>query len=112
MDQEYLGRSGDLGGYRIEVGEDRVRVLKDGVVVLDHAVPPHGERSIGAFVAGAAELRLAWGRLPDGDEMIAISDAAAAAEGAPSYVVNITDEDLSGWGHGGGLLGSPDASDA
>lgn len=44
---EYLGRSGNVGGYRVEVGENRVRVLKDGVAVIDYAVPPLGGESIG-----------------------------------------------------------------
>jgi len=104
VEQEYLGRTGDVGGYHLEVGEDRVRVLKDGVAVLDHAVPPHGGRSIGRFVAEAGDLRLAWGRLPEGDEVIAISDAAAGTDEALTYVVNISDEALSGWGHGTRLL--------
>ena len=111
MEQEYLGRSGDVGGYRMEVGEDRVRVLKEGVVVLDHEVPPHGGRSIGQFVAAARDLRLAWGRLPDGDEVIVISDAADGTDEATSYTVNITDEGLSGWGHGTGLLAATDTAD-
>src|SRR3712207_7032260 len=94
--EESLGRSGSLGGYRLEVGEDRVRVLKDGVSVLDHAVPRHDGTSIGRFVAAAGDLRLAWGRLPDGDEVIVISDAADGTDEALSYAVNITDEGLSG----------------
>ena len=108
--EEYLGRSGSLGGYRLEVGDDRVRVLKDGVTVLDHAVPDHDGTSIGQFVAGAGDLRLAWGRLPDGDDVIVISDAADGTDEALSYTVNITDEGLSGWGHGTGLLAAADAS--
>ena len=108
--EEYLGRSGSLGGYRLEIGEDRVRVLKGDVTILDHAAPPHGGRSIGAFVADAKDLRLAWGRLPDGDEVIVISDAADGTDEALSYTVNITDEGLSGWGHGTGLLAAADAS--
>ena len=108
--EEYLGRSGSLGGYRLEVGEDRVRVLKDDVVVLDHEVPPHDGTSIGRFVAGARDLRLAWGRLPDGDEVIVVSDAADGTDAALSYTVNITDEALSGWGRGTGLLAAADSS--
>ena len=106
--EDYLGRSGDVGGYRLEVGEDRVRVLKEGVVVLDHHVPPHRGRSIGRFVENAADLRLAWGRLPDGDEVIVISDTADGTDEATSYAVNITDEGLSGWGHGTGLIAAAD----
>ena len=111
MEREYLGRSGDVGGYRLEVEDDRLRVLKEGVVVLDHVVPPHAGRSIGRFVAEAGDLRLAWGRLPVGDEAIAISDAAAGTDEALSYVVNIGDPGLSGWGHGLGLLAAAETEE-
>ena len=111
MEQEYLGRSGDVGGYRMEVGEDRVRVLKEGVVVLDHQVPSHGGTSVGQFVAAAKDLRLTWGRLPDGDEVIVISEAADGTDEALSYTLNVTDEGLSGWGRATGLLAAADATD-
>ena len=109
--EEYPGRSGSLGGYRLEVAEDRVRVLEEGVVVLDHLVPGHDGTSIGQFVAAAKDLRLTWGRLPDGDEVIVISEAADGIDEALSYTVNVTDEGLSGWGSATGLLAAADATD-
>ena len=109
--EEYLGGSGDVGGYRLEVGEDRVRVLKGDAVVVDHEVPPHDGLTIGRFVAGAGDLRLAWGRLPDGDEVIVISDAADGTDEGLSYTVNIGQEGLSGWGRWIGLLAAADAAE-
>ena len=93
---EYLGRSGDVGGYRLVVEEDRVVATKEGVTVVDHEVPRRGGLSIGRFVADATELNLDWTRLPDGDEAIVIADAGGGATGL-AYVLNLTDEALSGW---------------
>ena len=92
---EYIGRSGYVGGYRLVVGEDRVHVVKDGVTILDHPVPPHQGVNIGQFVAQARDLRVGWGRLPTGDEVIAVFDDANHGLG---YVIDLTDETLSGWG--------------
>ena len=107
--QEYIGRSGYLGGYRLLVGGDRVRVLKEDVVILDHQAPPYDSLSIGQFVAQAEDLRLAWGRLPDGDEVIVVSDAAQGTDVGLSYTINIRQEALSGWGRGVGLVAAADA---
>lgn len=104
MDQEYVGRSGDAGGYQVEIGDDRVRVLKDRVEVFGRPVEPHAGRSIGEFVAAAGRLHLTWGRQPEGDEVVAISDAADQRENAPRFVVNVSDPDLSGWSTVPGLI--------
>ena len=109
MDQEYVGRSGDVGGYQVEIGDDRVRVLKDRVEVFGRPIEPHDGRSIGEFVASAGRLHLTWGRQPEGDEVVVISDADDPREDAPRFVINITAPDLSGWTTVPGLLaGLPD----
>ena len=92
---EYIGRSGYVGGYRLVVGEDRVHIVKDGVTILDHPVPTHQGVNIGQFVAQARDLRVGWGRLPTGDEVIAVFDDANHDLG---YLIDLTDEALSGWG--------------
>ena len=115
---EYIGRSGYVGGYRLVVGEDRVHVVKDGVTILDHPVPRHHGVSIDQFVAQAKDLRVGWGRLPTGHEVIALFDDADHDLG---YVIDLTDEALSGWGEvpaswltvaelGGAGGATPDAS--
>ena len=107
MDQDYVGRSGDVGGYQVEIGDERVRVLKDRVEVFGRLVEPHAGRSIGEFVAGAGKLHLTWGRQSEGDEVVVISDASDPREDAPRFVVNVTDPDLSGWTTVPGLLPEP-----
>ena len=92
---EYVGRSGHIGGYQVVVSEDRIRVLKGGVAVADQPVPPLNGRSIGRFAAEAADLRVGWGRLPTGDEMIAIFDGR---QPRLAYTVNLQDPAFSGWG--------------
>ncbi len=92
---EYIGRSGYVGGYRLLVSDDRIRVIKDGVPVVDHLVPPLDGASIRDFVAGAERLRAGWGRLPTGDEVVSVFDDGDRHLG---YVVDLTDETLSGWG--------------
>ena len=116
---EYIGRSGYVGGYRLVVGENRVQVIKDGVV-LDHPVPARRGVDVGGFVARARDLRVGWGRLPTGDEVIAVFDDADHDLG---YVIDLTDEALSGWGEvpasrltvtelGGAGSATPDASES
>jgi hypothetical protein len=107
VDQDYVGRSGDVGGYQVEIGDDRVRVLKDRVEVFGRPVKPHGGRSIGAFVADAGKLHLTWGRQPEGDEVVVISDADDPRPDAPRFVINVSDPDLSGWTTVPGLLPGP-----
>ncbi|MDP9370673.1 MAG: hypothetical protein M3Q03_20805, partial [Chloroflexota bacterium] len=92
---EYIGRSGYVDGYRLLVSDHCIQVTKDGVPVVDHLVPPLDGASIGDFVAGAERLRAGWGRLPTGDEVVAVFDDADRHLG---YVVDLTDETLSGWG--------------
>ena len=92
---EYVGRSGYVGGYRVVVGEDRIRVLKDGVAVADQPVPPLDGRSIGRFAAEAEDLRVGWGRLPTGEEVIALFDGVRPRL---AYAVNLLDPTLSSWG--------------
>ncbi len=92
---EYIGRSGYVGGYRLLISDHRIQVTKDGVPVVDHLVPLLDGASIGDFVAGSERLRAGWGRLPTGDEFVAVFDDADRHVG---YVVDLTDEGLSGWG--------------
>jgi hypothetical protein len=92
---EYVGRSGYVGGYQVVVGEDRVRVLKDGVTVADQPVPLIDGRSIGRFAAEAEDLRIGWGRLPTGDEVIVLFDGR---QPRLAYTVNLLDPTLSAWG--------------
>ena len=111
MEQEYAGRSGDVGGYQVEIGENDVRVLKAGVEVVRRQVEPHAGRSLADLVAAARQPRLNWGRLPEGDEVIVISDAAGDHDDALSYVVNISDPALSGWIHGHDILDAVEVVD-
>ncbi len=104
MDQDYVGRSGDVGGYQVQIGDDQVRVLKDRIEVFGRPVEAHQGRSIGEFVAAAKKLHLTWGRQPEGDEVVVISDAGDPRETAPRFVINITDPDLSGWTTVPGLI--------
>lgn len=110
MEQDYAGRSGDVGGYRVEIGDDAVRVLKEGVELVNRPVPSHGGRSL-ADLAASGKPRLRWGRLPDGDEVIIVYDAAADSRDALSYAINISDPARSGWTHGDDLLAAVEASD-
>lgn len=89
---EYVGRSGYVGGYRVVVGEDRVQVLKDGVAVADQSVPPLDGRPIGRFAAEAEDLRVGWGRLPTGDEVITLFDGH---QPRLAYTINLLDPAFS-----------------
>jgi hypothetical protein len=111
VEQDYVGRSGDVGGYQVEIGDDGLRVLKEGVELVDHPVAPHAGRSLADLVAAAGQPRLRWGRLPEGDEVIIVFDAADEGDDALSYAINITDPDASGWTHGHDLLAAVAASD-
>ena len=92
---DYIGRAGYAGGYRVEIGEDRLVVIKDDVVVAEQPVPLRDGLSIGRFAAAAQDLRIGWGRLPTGDEVVAVYDGREPRHG---FVVNLTDPGLSGWG--------------
>ena len=104
MDQDYVGRSGDVGGYQVEIGDHRFRVLKDRVEVFGRDIEPHDGRSIGQFVATAGKLHLTWGRQPEGDEVVVLPAAADASETALRFVINVTDPALSGWTTTSGLV--------
>jgi hypothetical protein len=91
---EYIGRSGYVGGYRVAVSPDRVNVVKDGVVVADVPVPRGNDRSIDRFLDEAESPQLGWGRLPSGDEILALFDARRPRHG---FVVNLSEPGLSGW---------------
>lgn len=110
MDQPYAGRSGDVGGYQVEIGEHHLRVLKAGVEVVDLVVAPHAGRTLADFVAAARQPHLTWGRLPEGDEII-VADAAADHADALSYAINISDPELSGWIHGRDILDAVEVID-
>jgi hypothetical protein len=110
VEQNYAGRSGDVGGYQVEIGDDEVRVLKEGVELIRRRVEPHAGRSLADVVAAAGRPRLRWGRLPDGDEVIIVFDAAAGSEDALSYAINVSDPARSGWTHGNDLLAAVEAA--
>ena len=105
---EYLGRTGYAGGYRVVVEEDRIRVIKDGVVVADQTAPPEAGRSPGRFAREAADLHVGWARLPTGDEIVAIFDGRSPRHG---FVVNLTDPALGGRGDIPATTTSPPAGD-
>jgi hypothetical protein len=111
VEQDYAGRSGDVGGYQVEIEDEVVRVLKAGVAVVEHRVGPHGGRSLADVVAMARQPRLRWGRLPEGDEVIIVFDAADEGDDALSYAINISVPDASGWTHGHDLLAALEAAD-
>ena len=111
MEQPYAGRSGDVGGYQVEIGEHHLRVLKAGVEVVQRAVAPHAGRTLADFVAAARQPHLTWGRLPEGDEIIIVADAAADHTDALSYAINVSDPDLSGWIHGRDILDAVEVID-
>ena len=92
---DYIGRTGYASGYRVEIGEDRLVVIKDDVVVAEQPVPLRDGASIGHFAAAAEDLRIGWGRLPTGDEVVVVYDGREPRHG---FVVNLTDPGLSGWG--------------
>ncbi len=67
-------------------------------VFADHMQPRARERVEGLndFIRKAKELRLGWGRFPDGDEVIYLYDKADDNFG---YAVNMDAPQCSEWGY-------------
>jgi hypothetical protein len=76
-----VGIGGTIKGYGVLVLGDVVVVERDGEEVARRTVDV-----LGLFATAARDLRLGWGRFPDGPEVIYLYDKGDACFG---YVVNL-----------------------
>jgi hypothetical protein len=87
---ERVGVGGTINGYGILVLGDIVVVAHDGEEVARRTV-----EDLGRFANSACDLRLGWGRFPDGAEVISLYDRA---DGNFGYTLNLTWPNASEWG--------------
>ena len=86
-----MGVGGTINGYGALVLGDRVHVERDGEPVARRTV-----EGLGGFVRKARDLKLGWGRFPDGAEVLSLSDQD---DGGFGYAVNPTSPACSEWGY-------------
>jgi hypothetical protein len=86
-----LGISGQVGEYGVVTLEDTLSVLRGDEEVARRPVP-----GLGAFITEAKDLKLGWGRFPDGMEVVYLYDRGDDHFG---YAANLQDEDCSEWGY-------------
>lgn len=89
------GLCGHVHEYDVFVSGDSIRVVEDGVS-QDPGRASTTVDGLAEFVAGAEDLRLSWGRFPDGAEVIYIYDLADDCFG---YGFNLSMPPLSEWGY-------------
>jgi len=88
---EKIGIAGTVNGYGVLVVGDTVVVSRDGEEIARRTVD-----GLGRFATAAKDLRLGWGRFPDGAEVIYLYDRADDLFG---YAINLDWPDGSEWGY-------------
>ena len=91
VDKFRLGISGQAGDYGVVTLEDTLYMLRGDEEIARRVVP-----GLGTFVLKSKDLKLGWGRLPDGMEVIYLYDRGDDNFG---YAVNLQREDFSEWGY-------------
>ena len=86
---------GIVNGYTVYLDGQEVEVYKDWELITMQAVRL-GVDELVRFVDTATDLRIGWGKLPDGDEVIYLYDAADDYFG---YAINLNDIQGSEWGY-------------
>jgi hypothetical protein len=86
-----LGVGGMINDYGVLVVNDVVVIERDGAVVARRRV-----EGLGRFVAAARDLRLGWGRFPDGAEVVYLYDKG---DGGFGYALNLACDWSSEWGY-------------
>ncbi|MGH2617811.1 MAG: hypothetical protein ACRDJC_21490 [Thermomicrobiales bacterium] len=88
-----IGIGAHVNGYDVLVLPDRI-VVHRGSETKSHPVPNYGTDV--AELAGRPGARIAWGRFPDGDEVIFVYDSNDANFG---YALNLDCGWCSEWGY-------------
>src|SRR3712207_1721716 len=86
---------GIVNGYSVWLKDQHIEVYTDGELLTSQDVRLGADR-LEEFVNTATNLRIGWGKFPDGNEVIYLYDADDDYFG---YAINLHDPVCSEWGY-------------